>query len=52
MSPKRLIESEKQTRKDLWLKPETWAEVDAEATKRDLTRQAVLRERIERKGKK
>ncbi len=50
--PKRLTESEKLVRIDLWLLPRTKAEIDAEATKRDLTRQAILRERIERKAKK
>lgn len=47
--PKRLTESEKLVRIDLWIKPATKEEVDAEASKRDLTRQAVIRERVEHK---
>jgi hypothetical protein len=50
MSPKRLAESEKLVRIDLWLSPKIKAEIDAEAAKRDLTRQYILRERIEKKA--
>ncbi len=47
--PKRITESEKLVRIDLWIKPATKAEIDKEARDRDLTRQAVIRERVERK---
>ena len=47
--PKRITESEKLVRIDLWIKPATKAEIDKEARNRDLTRQAVIRERVERK---
>lgn len=41
-------ESEKLIRRDVWALPRTWESIDKEAKERNISRQYIIRERLER----
>lgn len=44
--------SEKLVRRDAWALPRTWQSIDEEAKARNISRQYIIRERLERKEEK
>lgn len=48
MTIPRKPESEKLVRRDVWALPRTWQSIDEEAKARNISRQYIIRERLEK----